>query len=156
MRFLILFVIFSSSVISQTITNFALLDLEGKNFVLHQELRSLSKNEFLVLNFMSSSCIPCKEEVPELLKLSKENPHFKLVFIFMGDKDSGALQFIEKYQMHKAYKILFDRLEISFHKLNFRGLPTTFVVNSDGTIYKTLVGYNQKNLFVLKNLNTKP
>lgn len=156
MQFSFVFFLFLfHSTFANPISNFALLDHEGRNFVLYQELEKLAENEFLILNFMSSSCIPCKKEVPELLKITEQNPKLKLVFIFMGEKDKDAFKFIEKYNMKKAYKILFDRLEISFNRLKFEGIPTTFVLKKDRTIQKILIGYNEKNIIQLQELGSE-
>lgn len=74
--------IFVNFVIAQTVSNFALLDWKGKNFILYNELNQISKEELLVFNFMNSTCVPCKQEVPELLKLTEENPSLETDFCF--------------------------------------------------------------------------
>lgn len=152
MKFIFFLLFLFSYGIAKTIPNFALVDIDGKNFVLYKELGDISLNEFLVMNFMSTTCEPCKKEIPELLQIARENPHIKLVFVFMGDKDEDALWFVKKFQMQEAYRILYDRLEISFLRLGFKGIPTTLIIKKDKTIYKMLSGYNQKNILELRKL----
>lgn len=154
MKFIILLLFLYNYALSKTISNFALIDINGKNFVLYRELEKISPNEFLVINFMSTTCEPCKKEIPELLQIAKSNPRIKLIFVFIGDRDEDVLSFIKKFNMQQAYQILYDRLEISFQRLNFQGIPTTFIIKNDKTIYKILNGYNQKNILELTTLGS--
>lgn len=79
----------------------------------------------------------------------------KLIFVFIGDHDEDALGFIKTYEMQRAYKILLDRLETSYKRFNFQGIPTTIVIKKDKTIYKVLKGYNQRNISEIKNLKVR-
>ena len=150
--FLFCFPLFSQELIS----NFPLTRLEsGKVFAMHKEVSALEDGSFLVLNFTQSTCKPCKKEIPELLSLSKSNPKMKVVLVFIGDIDKEVVRTLKELDVPGDTLVLLDRLETSFDKLNFRGVPHTFVIGKNKTIIARLEGYNDSNLQMLRSILQK-
>ena len=150
--FLFCFPLFSQ----EHISNFPLTRLEsGKVFAMHKEVSALEDGSFLVLNFTQSTCKPCKKEIPELLSLSKSNPKMKVVLVFVGDIDKEVVRTLKELDVPQDTLVLLDRLETSFDKLNFRGVPHTFVIGKNKTIIARLEGYNDSNMQMLRSILQK-
>jgi thiol-disulfide isomerase/thioredoxin len=137
----------------EQISNFPLTRLEnGKVFAMHKEIRALEDGSYLVLNFTQSTCKPCKKEIPELLSLSKTNPKMKLILVFIGDVDKEVVRTLKELDVPGDTLVLLDRLETSFDKLNFRGVPHTFVVGKNKSIIARIEGYNDSNMQMLRSI----
>ncbi len=153
-KLLLIYFLVGISLFSQEfIPNFPLTRLEnGKVFAMHKEVSALEDGSFLVLNFTMSTCKPCKKEVPELISLSRSLPKMKLVLIFIGDIDKEVVRTLKELNVPQDTLVLLDRLESSYDKLNFRGVPHTFVIHKNKSILGIVEGYTEENIDKLKNL----
>ena len=124
---------------TQEIPNSKLFPNGGGEIILHEYLETLKDNEIAVLNFTSVTCIPCKKEIPELLKLSEKNPDMKLFIIFA---ESDPTKFAASLGVSKFYA---DPLGTLQNKYAIKGYPVTFVVSREKKILARLEGYNEKN-----------
>jgi len=92
-----------------------------------------------VVNFWASWCGPCKDEAPELKRFSESlGDRATLVGVDWGDAEDNAREFIEKSGW--SYPILRDASQKVGTEYGLNGLPTTFVLDSDGDIVETLQG----------------
>ena len=92
-----------------------------------------------LINFWASWCGPCKDEAPELKKFSESlGDRATLVGVDWNDAADNANEFIAKSGW--TYPILRDPSQKVGVQYGLNGLPTTFVLNSDGDIVQTLQG----------------
>ena len=124
---------------TQEIPNSKLFPNGGGEIILHEYLETLKDNEIAVLNFTSVTCIPCKKEIPELLKLSEKNPDMKLFIIFA---ESDPTKFAASLGVSKFYA---DPLGTLQNKYAIKGYPVTFIVSREKKVLARLEGYNEKN-----------
>jgi cytochrome c biogenesis protein CcmG, thiol:disulfide interchange protein DsbE len=102
------------------------------------DLASLRGKPALV-NFWASWCGPCKDEAPELKKFSEGlDGSATLVGVDWGDAADNARDFIAKAGWR--YPILRDPSQKVGTEYGLNGLPTTFVLDADGNIVRTLQG----------------
>jgi cytochrome c biogenesis protein CcmG/thiol:disulfide interchange protein DsbE len=102
------------------------------------DLASLRGKPALV-NFWASWCEPCKEEAPELKRFSDTlGNRGTLVGVDWGDSAQGANAFIAKSGWR--YPILRDPSQKVGTQYGINGLPTTFVLDSEGNIVRKLQG----------------
>jgi cytochrome c biogenesis protein CcmG/thiol:disulfide interchange protein DsbE len=104
----------------------------------HVDLASL-RGKPAIVNFWASWCGPCKEEAPELKRFSEGlGDRATLVGVDWGDDEDNAREFIAKSGWR--YPILRDPSQKAGTQYGLNGLPTTFVLDSDGNIVQTLQG----------------
>jgi cytochrome c biogenesis protein CcmG/thiol:disulfide interchange protein DsbE len=102
------------------------------------DLASLRGKPALV-NFWASWCAPCKQEAPELKRFSDAlGNRATMVGVDWNDPADNARDFIAKAGWR--YPILRDPTQKVGTQYGLNGLPTTFVLNSDGDIVQTLPG----------------
>jgi thiol-disulfide isomerase/thioredoxin len=103
-----------------------------------------------LINFWATWCGPCKKELPALVEINKEFAD-RGVRIIGVSSDRGAnvaddvRAFVRENGIPYQVIISNDDLEEAFG--NIRALPTTFLVNEQGTIVKTFVGGRDKQFF---------
>ena len=127
------------------VPNFTLTDLSGKNVSL-----SDYKGKVVVLNFLASWCPPCKAEMPEFNEMDRE---FKksgdtvLLAINMTDGRRETKKKVETFISEQKYKmrVLLDSEGKASNLFDIRYLPTTYVIDAEGTVTGQLVGGTTKN-----------
>ena len=97
------------------------------------------KTEFIILNLWASWCIPCQNEVDELLKIS-ERSNITVIGILVDDSASNGREFIKDNKI--TYKNILDEAEsdIVLSQFKWTGIPTTLVLDSNFLIMHTLNG----------------
>jgi thiol-disulfide isomerase/thioredoxin len=123
-----------------------------------------AKGSALFINVWASWCAPCREEFPELVKLSEE---YKSEMKFIGisadeveDIDEKVIPFLEKQNAQfQNYLIKVSDPEDFINALNkdwSGALPATFIYNKAGTQAKMLIGkqsYEQFEQAIKKVIN---
>ena len=97
------------------------------------------KTEFIILNLWASWCIPCQNEVDELLKIS-ERSNITVIGILVDDSASNGREFIKDNKI--TYKNILEEEEsdIVLSQFKWTGIPTTLVLDSNFLIMHTLNG----------------
>ena len=132
---------------------FSLFSVKGQKY----SLSEYKMRKKAVLVFFSSTCGPCKKEIPELLDLKKKTPSINTEFLFMAvEKDEDE---IKKFIIGQGWKfdVLMDIYEetAKSYKLVENDsvmLPGLFPVDQFGVIAFSQVGYNEKTVEVLGEL----
>ena len=97
------------------------------------------KTEFVILNLWASWCIPCQNEVDELLKIS-EQTNITVIGILVDDSASNGREFIKENSI--TYKNILEEAEsdIVLSQFNWTGIPTTLVLDKNLSILHTFNG----------------
>ena len=97
------------------------------------------ETEFVILNLWASWCIPCQNEVDELLKISEQS-NITVIGILVDDSVSNGREFIKDNKI--TYKNILEEAEsdIVLSQFNWTGIPTTLVLDRNLTILHTLNG----------------
>jgi cytochrome c biogenesis protein CcmG/thiol:disulfide interchange protein DsbE len=102
------------------------------------EIASLRGRPALV-NFWASWCTPCREEAPALERVSRAlGGRASVVGVDWNDTTQNANEFIREHRL--TYPILRDGSGEVANDFGLSGLPTTFVLDGDGRIVRTLRG----------------
>lgn len=114
------------------IPDFAMIDLEGKSVDLHGFI-----GKPIVLNFWASWCGPCKMELPDFQKAYEkygEDVTFLMVNMTDGMRETQekAQEFIKAEGY--TFPVYFDALQSGAYAYRVYSLPTTYFIDSVGTI----------------------
>lgn len=123
--------------------DFTLVDLEGKTIKL-----SDYRGKIVILNFWATWCPPCREEIPDLIKVSEELSKGEDAVVlavnltngYNGENPDRVKKFVKDNKM--TMKILLDEKEEAASQYGIASIPTTFFINRDGTVY----GYEIKSM----------
>ncbi len=116
--------------------DFTLNDLNGKAVKL-----SDYKGKVVFLNFWASWCPPCKAEMPGLNRANQElvkGNDAVLLTVNEGENADVVKNFLagNKY----TFYTLLDKDGKVGNAYNVTGIPTTYIINRDGSIYDFVVG----------------
>lgn len=103
---------------------------------------SEQNGKVLLVNFWATWCAPCREEIPDLIALHEElkDEDFAVIGITV---DTDGIELVQKFadQMQINYPILLDATsEVAESFGGVYALPTTFVVDKQGTITHRTMG----------------
>ena len=108
-----------------------------------KQLPSLSieeiKTEFVILNLWASWCIPCQNEVDELLKISEQS-NITVIGILVDDSASNGREFIKDNKITYKNVLEEEESDIVLSQFNWTGIPTTLVLDRNLSILHTLNG----------------
>ena len=97
------------------------------------------RGRFVIVNFFASWCIPCKQEHPGLVSLSKHHAaagDLQLVAVLFQDDPDDAREFFRRYG--GDWPIVENRDAIAYYGV--RGPPESFLLGRDGTVIYKRVG----------------
>ena len=152
MRFLILFILLISSSFANEVKDL-------KNLVIHKKLKKYDtltfldssnneinlndyKGNLVLLNFWATWCAPCKEEMPslDLLQKNDELNNLKIFPINVGqDNIKKASKFFLDLKI-KNLDLYFDSSITLAKKTALRGIPTSILINKDGKEFARIIG----------------
>lgn len=117
----------------------SLPDLEGKPVHLSQ-----LKGKVVVVNFWATWCDPCREEIPDFVRLHKEHRGHGLEIIGVSldkGKEERVKAFVKEFGIE--YPIVVGDIQVARQWL-VRGIPRTFIVDREGKVTQKIVGVIDK------------
>ena len=120
---------------------FTLKDINGNSVDLKDH-----KGEVVILDFFASWCPPCRQEVPDFIKLqgSYSSEGFTVIGVALVSLDE-AKGFASQQGIN--YPVLIDDGKASAVYGPVRSIPTTFVINKDGKVVNMYIGGRDKATF---------
>lgn len=137
LRIIFFFVLgLSFHIAHSTETDLVLLDLSGK-----QVKVSSYKGKWVIVNYWATWCPPCAVEIPELNAF--HNKHKSKDAVVVGvNIEQGELEYVKEFV--KDFKITYPILQALDSTSSpygpVRALPTTFIIDRNGKLFKTIVG----------------
>ena len=95
--------------------------------------------EFVILNLWASWCIPCQNEVDELLKISEQS-NITVIGILVDDSVSNGREFIKDNKITYKNVLEEEESDIVLSQFSWTGIPTTLVLDRNLSILHTLNG----------------
>lgn len=117
-----------------------------------ESVRSLSASDAKVryIDFWASWCPPCRVSVPEIVTLQEElgGSRFEVIAINVDERISDAIRFMERYPMN--YDVVSDPQGTTASAYALRGMPTSFVVDSEGRVTLVHVGFRRGDMKAIR------
>lgn len=115
--------------------DFVLTDIEGK-----QHRLSDYRGQVVIINFWATWCPPCRAEMPSMQRaweqLEKEG--ILMLGINVGEDEDAIFQVTANYPVE--FPLLMDQDSKVTNQWPVRGLPTTFVVDTEGRVVYRAIG----------------
>ena len=149
--FIIIFIIFYQGLQNTNIytpdskTSFEIPSVSVKLFNSDEIINTLeifNSNKFYLLNIWSSWCVPCKQEHPILMDLSK-NENIKVYGINYKDNKKNAENFLKEFG-NPYEKIIFDKYGVKSIDWGAYGVPETFLIYNKKIIKRYIGPLNQE------------
>lgn len=115
--------------------DFSLPSIEGGTVRL-SELRG----KVVLLNFWATWCPPCKKEIPDFIELQARYRAQDLRIVGIAIDDPDAVRAFAK-ESDINYTVLIGDDEVSRQYGGIESIPTTFVIDKEGTIRARYVGW---------------
>jgi thiol-disulfide isomerase/thioredoxin len=132
-----------SSAKSAVVLNFALRDLDGNTVDLNQ-----FKGKVVILDVWDTWCAPCRMEIPEFVQLYDQyrDQGLQMIGVAMARKGIPEVRkFAEEYKMNYLNLVGSPVLIQVFGEIKY--IPTTFVIDKQGRLHNTHVGYTARSVF---------
>lgn len=151
----LLLVSFSATALEegQTAPDFTLplLDAGGSEITL-SDLRG----QVVYVDFWASWCLPCIRSLPEISTLHDQyrDRGFEVIAITIDNPLEDATEFLRDLEVPLDYRIAADVDADVMDAYGVRGMPTSFLVDRDGTIRMIHEGYRDGDLQRIENALT--
>ena len=126
--------------------NLTLTDVNDQE---HNMRRNLGK--VVILDFWDTWCGPCRKEIPHFIELYDEykDQGFEMVGVAFARNGKDAVKkFTEQNKINYLSTIGNDQAYAIFGRP--RSIPTTYIIDKNGEIAETVVGYRPKEFFESK------
>jgi peroxiredoxin len=99
------------------------------------------RGKVVILNFFATWCPPCRTEIPELVKIFKENKEKGLVVVGISLDTDGPVQLVQRFvrDMKIPYPVLLGNMDLA-ESYTISGVPTTFILTREGKTHKRYDG----------------
>lgn len=146
-----------AKVVGYIAPDFTLAGTDGESYSL-----SGYKGKVIIVNFWATWCPPCREEIPDLIKIQKEYGEKGLQIVSIS-VDRGKEEKVEDERAvpddvkklvgdfatknGMTYPVLFYNKYVTKRYGGIKYIPTTFIVGRDGKVRTKIVGSRDKKEF---------
>lgn len=123
--------------------DFTLKDLDGKVHRL-----SDYRGKVVIVDFWDTWCPPCRKGIPEFVELHKAYRDSGFVILGVAGARYGpdaVRSFVRQYGVPYVNLLVTEETYRGFGPID--AIPTTFVIDPQGYIYRRYIGYTPKNVF---------
>ncbi len=126
--------------------------LNTKNFFLSKHVgKKVNPNNQnpVLLSFFTTSCIPCRDEIPYLVQIMKK--HNLTNFYLINIRESKEL--IKKYidKTNCSLPVLMDKYGVIAKKFNVSSTPALIIISKEGNIVYQHSGFNKSDTLEIYN-----
>ncbi|MEW6517150.1 MAG: redoxin domain-containing protein [candidate division FCPU426 bacterium] len=126
---------------TQRFPDFTVRTLDGQNAELKQY-----RGKIVILDLFATWCPPCRMEIPHFVELQQEHRDVMAVVGLSFDQAPAEQVKAFAQELKINYDLYWGSEEIARY-VGLRGIPHTLVLDQEGRIYKSYVGYRDKSVF---------
>ncbi|MBN1479461.1 TlpA family protein disulfide reductase [candidate division KSB1 bacterium] len=106
------------------------------------------KGKVVIINLWDTWCPPCRLEIPDFIELYAQYQKQGFVMVGLAFGQEGR-QAVEKFVQDNGVNYVngFVNQDVIARFGQPRGIPTTYVIDQNGNVYKKYVGYTEKSVF---------
>ncbi|PJE57082.1 TlpA disulfide reductase family protein [Marinomonas sp. BSi20584] len=106
----------------------------------------MEKGQVVLVDFWASWCGPCRESFPWMTSIQAKYKEqgLKVIAINLDQENEQALDFLKEFK--PGFTVLFDTEAQLPEDFGVIGMPTSFLIDRQGKIRATHVGFHQKNI----------
>jgi cytochrome c biogenesis protein CcmG/thiol:disulfide interchange protein DsbE len=122
--------------------DFALPDLKNNTVKL-----SAYDGQVRIVDFWATWCPPCRKEIPHFQALHEKygDQGLKVIGVALGEEASVVQPFVDRMKM--TYTSLLGDTQVAQQFGGIEAIPTTFVIDKKGRVYKKYIGYRDYETF---------
>jgi peroxiredoxin len=118
----------------EKLPNFTVKMMDGEEVKL-----SDYEGEKVFLNFWATRCPPCKAEMPHMQSFYDGEPEsVEILAINLEESNAKVTEFVDQYGL--TFPILMDEDGEVAETFEVYTIPTTYVLNEDGTVHQKIIG----------------
>ena len=136
---------YCKTAIGQQVPDFTFKSVDGKTYTM-KDLRG----KVVWLNFFSTSCPPCRKEIPHLKRVASQYKGKDLVIIGIGREHTAREMFFFKRSANLNYMLSADPKDDIFALFANTSIPRNYIIDQNGIIISQEVGYTTKRFERLK------
>jgi thiol-disulfide isomerase/thioredoxin len=111
--------------------------------LLDQQLNN-AKGKVVYVDFWASWCIPCRKSFPWMNNLAAQYQAQGLIILSINLDHSRVLADRFLAQIPANFPIIYDPKGNIAKKYQLKGMPSSFIINRQGQIVSTHVGFNEE------------
>jgi len=98
------------------------------------------KGKVIIVDFWATWCPPCRKGIPDLIDLKKQfGDDFAIIGVSVDtDSKNDVVPFVKSNGIN--YPIVYGNMSVYSQYGPIRNIPTSFIINQDGKIFKKYVG----------------
>ncbi len=102
------------------------------------------KGDVIYLDFWASWCTPCRKSFPWMNAMQKKyaDKNFKVISVNLDAKSSLSKQFL--LDTPADFTVLYDPKGNLAAELKLKGMPSSFIINSEGKVVSAHMGFTEK------------
>jgi len=109
------------------------------------------RGRIVYLDFWASWCGPCRKSLPlyEEMQAGFPSSRFQIIAINLDEDRADALRFLESHPV--SYPILLDPEGATASQWQIRVMPSSYLLDTDGTIVKAWAGFELSHIEEIEN-----
>ncbi|PCI30038.1 MAG: hypothetical protein COB67_02910 [SAR324 cluster bacterium] len=103
------------------------------------------KKNIVVLNFFSTTCIPCIREIPTYNRVAKYFEQEAVKLIYVNVDAYATPQILKKFIIRRKIEtpMMLPNQREAMRKYDVRSLPRMVIINAQGKVEKILIGFSE-------------
>lgn len=116
-------------------------EISGTDIITGQPVAlSNYRGKVVLINFWATWCPPCRQEIPDIVRLAATySNQLQVIGVSVDQNMSDPIQFYK--QMGMNYPVIMATSEMTAAYGGITGIPTSFVIDKNGAIANSFVGY---------------
>ncbi len=141
----------NSSLVGKKAPKFYAKRLNDEDFFLSHRVGDRARPQMkapLVISFFTTTCIPCRQEIPCLMELEQQYPQIGFYLVNIGEKKERINKYVNK--MRYRLPVLLDKYGMIAEKYQAQVTPTLVIISEEQEVLFYKRGFNKAQAATLR------